>query len=76
MGNNFDITKHKSLTIASNDPDEPSIVVDFIGNGGGDFIYPEAILSCPSNITLPGSVNINGRDHWILLLTAKSIKTI
>jgi len=51
-----------SLTISSNDPDEPSLVVDFIGNGGGDFIYPEAILGCPSNVTLPDSVNINGAN--------------
>ena len=51
-----------SLTINSNDTDEGEAVVTFIGNGGGEFAYPEAILGCPNNVTLPSSVNVNGAN--------------
>lgn len=66
------------LVIESNDPDEPSITIDFIGNGGGDFSYPEAILSCPADFALFDTVSFDGSGstdpsgealeyHWTLL---------
>ena len=66
------------LIIESNDPDEPSISIDFIGNGGGEFSYPEAILTCPSEFALFDTVIFDGSTssdpngqfidyHWNLL---------
>jgi len=43
-----------SLTIPSDDPDEPELVVDLLGNGGGDFEYPVAVIDCPLNVFITG----------------------
>ena len=48
------------LTINSNDPDTPSLDVSFIGNGGGDFEYPVADIVCPSFVTAPTILDLNG----------------
>jgi len=48
------------LTINSNDPDTPSLEVSFIGNGGGDFEYPVADIVCPSFVTAPTILDLNG----------------
>jgi hypothetical protein len=56
----WDKGDHGSFTIQSNDPDEPEVTVVFIGNGGGDFEYPVAVIDGPTtanpldNITLSG----------------------
>ena len=36
------------ITIVSNDPDEGEQTIALLGNGGGDFEYPEARFPCPS----------------------------
>ncbi len=43
------------LVIPSDDPDEPETRVNLIGNGGGDFEYPEAIIDpCPDTVEIVG----------------------
>lgn len=37
-----------SFTLYSDDPDEPEVEITLLGNGGGDFPYPEAVLTCPA----------------------------
>lgn len=39
-----------TYVIESNDPDEPEITVTILGNGGGDFVYPEAVINCDETI--------------------------
>lgn len=43
------------LIIPSDDPDEPETRVNLIGNGGGAFEYPEAIIDpCPDTVEIVG----------------------
>ena len=48
------------LTIESNDPYTASQSIDFIGNGGGDFVYPIAQLVCPTSVLVPDSLSFDG----------------
>jgi hypothetical protein len=43
-----------TVTVKSDDPDEPEVPVLLVGNGGGDFQFPEAIIDCPANVLLAG----------------------
>lgn len=49
-----------SFVIESNDPDEPSVEMFFLGNGGGDFEYPVAIIDCPSSSDPPETLSLDG----------------
>ena len=49
-----------TLTLTSNDPDEPSVEVVLLANGGGDFEYPVAALACPSTVTPLDIARIDG----------------
>jgi len=49
-----------SLTISSDDPDEPTVTVDLIGNGGGASAYPEADIVCPTIVYPPQTVTFDG----------------
>ncbi len=48
------------LRIHSNDPDEPEVEVVFLGNGGGDFEYPEAVIDCPKSVDPPIAIDLDG----------------
>ena len=48
------------LLIESNDPYTASQSIDFIGNGGGDFVYPIAQLVCPTSVLVPDSLSFDG----------------
>lgn len=51
-----------SITIASNDEDEERVTVELIGNGGGDFPYPEAIIAdCPRQVNIASPI-VEGFD--------------
>ena len=39
-----------TLTIHSNDPDEPAVDVVLVGNGGSDDDYPVAVIDCDENV--------------------------
>jgi hypothetical protein len=47
-----------TVTVRTNDPDEPETTVLLIGNGGGDFEYPVAVIDCPTDVQLTGPENI------------------
>lgn len=47
--------------IPSDDPTEPSVTLTLLGNGGGDFAYPEADIVCPDTIVPRQSVALDGR---------------
>lgn len=49
-----------TLTIASDDPDEGSVVVQLLGNGGGDAAYPIAVVACPDQVDPPVIVALDG----------------
>ncbi len=53
-----------SLSIASNDPDDPQTIVTLIGNGGGDLPYPEAVVDCPAVTNPPGFFPVDGSDSF------------
>jgi hypothetical protein len=55
-----------SVTIFSNDPDEPEVTVNFEGNGGGDFQYPVAVIDCPGVVDLAGPkvVDLDGSGSY------------
>jgi hypothetical protein len=52
------------LHLPSNDPDEPDAAVVLLGNGGGDFAYPVAIIDCPGTTQPPGYVAMDGYDAY------------
>jgi hypothetical protein len=49
-----------TITIPSNDADEPSVDVPLTANGGGTFEYPLALIDCP------GTVNVAGETLLVL----------
>ena len=57
---NWDKGDHGSFTIESNDPDEPEVTVVLIGNGGGDFEYPVAIIDGPTEADPLDSITLTG----------------
>lgn len=48
------------LAIPTNDPDEGEARVVLLGNGGGNFDYPEAVIACPDAISPPKNVQLDG----------------
>lgn len=53
-----------TLTITSNDPDEPSVEVVLAGNGGSDNEYPIAVVDCPSTIEPRKMITLTGSDSY------------
>lgn len=53
-----------SLVIASNDPDESPLTVYFVGNGGGDFEYPVAVIDGPATAEPRQTLTLDGRDSY------------
>lgn len=49
-----------TLTIRSDDPDEPEVSVLLLGNGGGAFEYPQAVIDCPDKVDPPVTVDLDG----------------
>ena len=47
------------ITIVSNDPDEGEQTVALLGNGGGEFEYPEARFPCPTEVDPPTTIHLN-----------------
>jgi hypothetical protein len=47
-----------TLTLGTNDPDEPVVEVALIGNGGGDGSYPIAVADCPGEVDPPENVAV------------------
>ena len=52
------------FTIESNDPDEPVVEVTLLGNGGGDFEYPVAVIGGPAAPAPPVTVALDGSDSY------------
>ena len=53
-----------TLTIVSNDPDEEIQTVILLGNGGGEYEYPIADFSCPSEVDPPTTVQLNANNSY------------
>jgi hypothetical protein len=53
-----------TLTIESDDPDEPSVDVLLLGNGGGDYEYPVAVIDCPTSTDPPVWVQLDGSESY------------
>lgn len=51
-------------TLRSDDPDEPELTVQLLGNGGGDYQYPVAVIDCPSDIAPPETRIVDGSDSY------------
>ena len=49
-----------TLVIPSDDPDEPEVTIYLLGNGGGDFEYPEAVIDCPGTSEPPEWIDLDG----------------
>ncbi|MFT6144043.1 MAG: hypothetical protein ACJAZO_002368 [Myxococcota bacterium] len=49
-----------TLLFTSNDPDEATVEVALLGNGGGDFDWPEAVINCPGSAEPPENISLNG----------------
>lgn len=60
-----DLGDNGTLTIPTlNDPDEPEVVVSFTGNGGGNVVYPVAVIDCPGQIAPPVDVVFDGTGSY------------
>jgi len=53
-----------TLTVNSNDPDEPALSVILLGNGGGDFAYPIADFDCPSDVAPLETLSFDGSASY------------
>ncbi len=53
-----------SFTLLSNDPDEPEVTVTLIGNGGGDFLYPVAVVDAPATAEPRDTVTLDGSGSY------------
>jgi hypothetical protein len=53
-----------SLTITSDDPDEGEVVVTFLGNGGGDFEYPVAVIDGPATALPRETLTLDGSESY------------
>ena len=53
-----------TLTITSNDPDEGSVDVVLLANGGGDYEYPIAVLDCPTDVAPLETVRFDASDSY------------
>ena len=52
------------ITITSNDPDESVQTVTLLGNGGGEFEYPEAKFPCPEEVDPPTTISLNAQNSF------------
>ena len=50
-----------TLTLETNDPTNPTLEIFMLGNGGGDFQYPDADINCPDRVNPPTAVPLDGR---------------
>jgi len=55
---------HGTFTLASNDPDEPVVEVTILGNGGGEYDYPVAVIDGPAQVDPPELVTLDGGDSY------------
>lgn len=55
-----DLGDTATLTIPSDDPDEGSVTVTLLGNGGGDYDYPVARIDCPDGAEPPEWLRLDG----------------
>lgn len=53
-----------TLTITSNDPDEPNLEVVLLANGGGDYEYPIASLVCPDSVAPLETVDLDASASY------------
>ncbi|MDP2317422.1 MAG: choice-of-anchor D domain-containing protein [Pseudomonadota bacterium] len=49
-----------TITLTTNDPDEPETVLTMVGNGGGSFEYPVAVVDCPTSAVPRETVTVGG----------------
>lgn len=53
-----------TITLSSNDPDEPDTLITLVGNGGGTYEYPVAVLDCPTSAVPRETVLVRGGDSY------------
>jgi hypothetical protein len=49
-----------TLVLASDDGDTPEARLPLLGNGGGDFAYPVAVIDCPGQLSPPAFAAMDG----------------
>lgn len=59
-----DTGDHGSITFHSNDPDEPDYTVLLIGNGGGDYEYPVAVIDGPATAEPRDTLTLDGTGSY------------
>ncbi|MCB9741605.1 MAG: choice-of-anchor D domain-containing protein [Alphaproteobacteria bacterium] len=59
-----EIGDNGSLTLFSNDPDDPEVLITLLANGGGDFEYPVAIIDGPRDPSPPDTITLDGSDSY------------
>lgn len=53
-----------SLTLYSDDPRDPEVVVTLLGNGGGDFQYPVAVIDGPATAVPRETLELDGSGSY------------
>ncbi len=59
-----DLGDNATLELATNDPDEPTVSLTLVGNGGGDFEYPVALINGPATATPRTSITLDASDSY------------
>lgn len=53
-----------TLLLSSDDPDEAEVEVVLLGNGGGKYEYPVAVVDCPGEVDPPTFVKLDGSESY------------
>jgi len=53
-----------SLILQTDDPDEQEVTIHFLGNGGGDFDYPVAVINGPATAAPLDTIYLSGESSY------------
>ncbi|MFZ5478646.1 MAG: choice-of-anchor D domain-containing protein [Myxococcota bacterium] len=59
-----DLGDNGSLFVNSDDPDEARVQIVLLGNGGGSYEYPVAVIDCPTSVQPRNTITLDGSGSY------------